>query len=88
MLFKAAESISEKVTENPENNNLAQGILKYCERVQKYPLSRLSSALHSFGTQTSTSLKVTSSACLKRARKGKIHVQPEAVKRRKVSLKE
>ena len=61
-------------------------MVKFCERVKKYKhqQSRISSALHTFASTSNMSLKVTASASLKRAKKGKIHVQPEAVKRRKV----
>ena len=63
--------------------DLCRGILKFCERAKKFPKSRLNSAFHSFGTETKTSLKVTSTLSLKKAKRGKIFVQPEAVKRRK-----
>lgn len=54
---------------------------------QKYKqqTSRLSNAFHSFASPSNSSLKVTATASLKRARKGKIHVQPGAVKRRKLA---
>ena len=74
------------ITEETNDDNLLKGIMKFCERVKKYKqqCSRLSSAFHSFASQSNTSLKITATASLKRARKGKIYVQPEAVKRRKL----
>lgn len=61
------------------------GLIKFIDRVKRYPKSRLCSALHSFGTSSGASnLKVTATAILKRAKRGKIGVQPAAVQRRKV----
>ena len=77
-------AIIETLRNNRENNNLKQGLLNYCDRAEKYADSRLSSAPHSFDVETNTNLKVTASACLKNAKRGKIHVQPEAAKRIKV----
>ena len=68
---------------NSENYNLMTGVMKFCQHVKKFPVSRLSTALHSFGVPSSTNLKVTATSVLKKARRGKIYVQPEAVKRRK-----
>ena len=45
---------------------------------------RLASAFHTFGSQQSDSLRNTASSIVKRVKRSKIHVQPEAVKRRKV----
>ena len=57
--------------------------MKFCERTSKFSTSRLKSALHNFGNESSTSLKVTATSSMKKMKKGKIFVQPEAVKRRK-----
>ena len=72
------------VEKNGDNLNFLRGVMKFCERAQKYPISRLENGLHNFGLNQSSSLKITAHASLKRARKGKIYVQPEAVKRRRV----
>ena len=65
------------------DTNFLRGVSKFCDRVNKFPHSRLSSALHSFGVDSSSSLKNTSTQSLDKKRKGKIFVQPQAVKRRK-----
>ena len=75
--------LEQVLTTNPGDSNVLQGILKFCDRAQKYPISRLSTALHNFGVPQSSSLKITATAVLKRAKKGKIFVQPGAVKRRR-----
>ena len=76
-------SLQNKIDTYVNDSNFLSGVMKFCERVQKFPLSRLSSSLHNFGAQSSASLKITATSTLKKARKGKIYVQPEAVKRRK-----
>lgn len=83
-MVEAHETLMEMI-ENTNDNNLLRGMAKFCERVKKYKhqKSRISSALHTFASTSNTSLRITASASLKRARKGKIYVQPEAVKRRK-----
>ena len=67
------------------NQNLMRGILKFANRVQQMPVSKLASCLHSFGAAAVTHSRVTASSIVKRAKRSKIHVQPEAVKRRKVA---
>ena len=82
-LRKTVILLEHRLERHCHDSNLLLGVSKLCERAQKYPNLRRSSALHSFGVQTSTSLKVTATSALKKARRGKIYVQPEAVKRRK-----
>ena len=82
-LQKTLSLLENKIETNSNDSNFLWGIAKFCERVEKFPLSKLSSSFHSFGVQSSTSLKVTATSTLNKARKGKIYVQPEAVKRRK-----
>ena len=83
-LHKTMTVFEKHLDNNPDKLNLLRGFVKFCDRAQKYPVSRLESALHNFGVETSASLKVNTSSTLKRVRKGKIYVQPEAVKRRRV----
>ena len=65
--------------------NLICGAIKFAERVRGMSNSRLASALHCFGSdKTSHSLK-TSKAAPRNAKRNKIKVQPEAVKRRKTA---
>ena len=73
-ILDTAEALIQKLRCNPDNNNLCQGLIKLWS-AQKYPISRLSSALHYFGVQTTTNMKVTATPCLKRAKRGKIHVK-------------
>ena len=73
-LQEALKVIEEKL--HTSNTNLMQGVLKFCKRVKSYQISRLSSALHTFGTQGKSSLKVTATSALKKAKR-------EAIKRRK-----
>lgn len=83
-LQKTFAMFEEKMATNSQNVAFLQGIAKFCNRAQTFPLTRLSTSLHNFGVQSSTSLKVTATSVLKKARRGKIYVQPEAVKRRKI----
>ena len=83
-LHKTMTVFEKHLDNNSDKLNVLRGFVKFCDRAQKYPVSRLESALHNFGVGTSASLKVNTSSILKRVRKGKIYVQPEAVKRRRV----
>ena len=82
-----ANQILNGIIDKTEERNLLRGMLKFCDRVKKYKgkSSRLSSSFNSFASQSNTSLKITATAVVRKARKGKIYVQPEAVKRRKVA---
>ena len=76
-LQKALSLLESKIETNCNDLNFLRGVDKFCERVViKFPLSKLSSSLHSFGVPYSTSLKVTATATLNKARKGQIYVQP------------
>ena len=66
-----------------EDQHFCRGILKFCDRTRKMSTGRLSSCLHTFGSTQVTSLRNTASSIVSKAKRGKIHVQPEAVKRRK-----
>ena len=83
-LRKAYAALINLVEQNEEDTNFLRGVIKFSERTQKYSSSRLCVALHNFGVPQSSSLKITASASLKRAKKGKIYVQPGSVTRRKV----
>ena len=65
------------------DQNYLRGIMTFSHRVTHMARSRLSSNLHSFGSTQFSSLRETANLVVKRAKRGKIHVQPEAVKRRK-----
>ena len=81
---EAAELLISKLMSS-DDSVYKYGLIKFADRVKKYPRSRLTSALHIFGTSSGASnLKVTATAILKRAKRGKIGVQPAAVQRRTV----
>ena len=64
-----------------------QGAIKFAKRVEKMTTNQITSALHQFGSCQYIRKKGHSftSTVVRRAQKRKIHVQPEAVKRRKKS---
>lgn len=67
------------------NQPRMRGIIKFADRLQSMTnlqSSRLEHALHTFGSSLTSATRITSSSIVKR--RGKIHVQPEAVKRRRV----
>ncbi len=66
------------------NQNFMRSILKFADRVQRMPTSRLASYFHTFGAKGVTHSRATATSIVRRAKRGKIHVQPEAVKRRKL----
>ena len=70
---------SKLLTNDP---SITSGIIKFSKRLVSIPTSRLGSALHAFDNKyiTSSSAKIIGT---KKAKKRKISVQPEAVKRRK-----
>ena len=59
-----------------------RGIIKFCERVESFPISKLASSFHSFGLPSATSATTTSKSILRKAKSRKIHVQPTSVQRR------
>ena len=65
--------------------NLISGAIKFAERVCGMSNSRLASALHCFGSDKSSYLLKTSKAATRNAKRNKIKVQPEAVKRRQTA---
>lgn len=81
-IAEAVNSIESRI--DASNQNFMRSILKFADRVQKMPLSKLTSCFHTFGAAGVTHSRVTTTSIVKRAKRGKIHVQPEAVKRRKL----
>ena len=61
-----------------------RGVLKFADRAKKMPTSKLTTCFHTFGSAGVCNTRLTATAIVKRAKRGKIHVQPESVKRRKV----
>ncbi len=67
------------------DQNLLKGLMKFAERVTKMPTSKLATSFHSFGTQAVFNTRLTTTSVVKKRKRGKIHVQPESVKRRRVA---
>ena len=59
-------------------------MMKISSRVEKLSKPKLSSCFHSFGSVDCHSARITTISSVKKARQGKIHVQPETVKLRKI----
>ena len=83
-LTRVHEVLDNVIEKRQNDPSFLRGFLTFCERVHKYQNqhSKLSSAFHSFGSTNYSSKKNTGSSLLKKTNKKKIHVQPEAVKRR------
>uniref|UniRef100_A0A7M5V903 SWIM-type domain-containing protein n=1 Tax=Clytia hemisphaerica TaxID=252671 RepID=A0A7M5V903_9CNID len=81
-LRKTKKYLITKIDSRENDQSLLNGIMTFCDRVQKYPTSRLTSLFHSFGSTMTTSRKITANSILKKAKRGKIFVQPGAVQRR------
>ena len=79
-------SLENKIDTCVNDSKFLSSVMKFCERVQKFPLSRLSSSLHNFGAQSSTSLKITATSTLKKARKGKILYNQRQLKAEKPKM--
>jgi hypothetical protein len=60
-----------------------RNVFKFTDRVKKMPRSKLTTCFHSFGAQGVYNTHLTANSIVKKRKRGKIHVQPEAVKRRK-----
>ena len=83
----ATASICQKLNEliGTNDQQVISGILKMNSRLQKMSNSQVTSALQCFGSQFTyvKSSQLSAKARLSKARRGRIHVQPEASKRRK-----
>ena len=66
-----------------DDQNFLKGVLKFTDRVKNMSKSKLTTALHSFGARGVYNTHLTTTSVVKKRKRGKIHVQPEAVKRRK-----
>ena len=67
------------------DQNFLRSVLKFADRAKKMPKSKLTSCFHSFGAAGVCHTRLTATSIVKKAKRGKIHVQPESVKRRKVA---
>lgn len=74
-----------QTTVDAADQNFMRGIMKFADRVKKMPKSKLTTGFHSFGAEGVYNTRLITTYIVKRRKRGKIHVQPEAVKRRKVS---
>lgn len=85
-LYKALESLERKLDNNESDQNFLRGVLKFADRAKKMPKSKLATCFHSFGAAGVCNTRLTATSIVKKAKKrGKIFVQPESVKRRKVA---
>ena len=66
-----------------DGQNFLKGVLKFTDRVKNMSKSKLTTALHSFGARGVYNTHLTTTSVVKKRKRGKIHVQPEAVKGRK-----
>lgn len=75
------------IEKNSNNREFLRGVSKFCSRVSKYEnqTSLLTSAFHTFGSDSYQRRKVTNTTQLKKRSGKKIKVQPEAVKRRRTA---
>jgi hypothetical protein len=67
------------------DQNFLRSVLKFADRAKKMPKSKLTSCFHSFGAAGVCHTCLTATSIVKKAKRGKIHVHPESVKRRKVA---
>ena len=82
-LDEVLKSLQNKLDESDQN--FLRGILKFADRAKKMPKSKLASCFHNFGAVGVSQTRATATSIVKKAKRGKIHIQPEAVKRRKLS---
>eukprot|EP00112_Aurelia_sp_Birch-Aquarium-sp1_P025484 Seg8481.1 transcript_id=Seg8481.1/GoldUCD/mRNA.D3Y31 product="hypothetical protein" protein_id=Seg8481.1/GoldUCD/D3Y31 len=82
----AVTSLKEKLTCNDQN--FLRGVVKFSQRMKSMPVSKLTSVFDTFGTLGVNSKRVTATSIVKHSKRGKIHVQPEAVKRGKLTASE
>ena len=86
----AEKSISDAMTSlkaklKCNDQNFLRGVVKFSQRMKTMPVSRLTSVFHTFGTLGVNSKRITATSIVKHSKRGKIHVQPEAVKRGKLT---
>ena len=79
----ALDYVKEKL--DAADQNLLKGLMKFAERVKKMPTSKLATSFHSFGTQAVLNTHLTTTSIVEKRKQGKIHVQPESAKRRRVT---
>lgn len=82
-LDEVLESLKSKLDESDQN--FLRSIVKFADRAKKMPKSRLSSCFHNFGAVGVSQTRLTATSIIKKAKRGKIYVQPESVKRRKLN---
>ena len=82
-LIDVAASIESRM--DVSNQNFLRSILKFANRVQCMPTSKLTNAFHTFGAKGVTHARATATSIVRKAKRGKIYVQPEAVTRRKLN---
>ena len=88
MVKNSSGSISRQVI--GADQNLLKGIMKFSSKVKSQSSAQLATALHCFGSlyksKSLSSKSSKSKSLIPRAKKGKINVQPEAIKHRRSGL--
>ena len=80
-LTESTNAIKAKIDES--NQNFLKRILKFANRANSMPVSKLTCAIHSFGAAGVNQSRATATSIVKRAKRQKKAVQLEDVKRRK-----
>ena len=83
-LKEALECLQNKVGLNATDQNFLRGVLKFSDRVKNMTKSKLTASLHCFGAEGVYNTHLTTTSAVKKRKRGTIHVQPEAVERRKL----
>jgi hypothetical protein len=82
-LDKMVGSLKKKL--DGSDQNLLGRVLKFADRAQNMQKSKLATCFHSFGAAGVYNARQTATSIVKKAKRGKIPVQPTAVARRKVA---
>lgn len=77
------ESLKSKVDES--DPNFLRSIVRFANCAKNMPKSRLSSFFHNFGAVGVFRTRLTATSVVRKAKRGKIYVQPDSVKRRKLN---
>jgi hypothetical protein len=72
-----------KANMDESNQDFLKSILKFVDRAKRLPVSTLTRSFHTFGATGVSHSRVTATPTVKRVKREKIFVQPEAVKQRK-----
>ena len=82
VLDQMVESLKKKL--DGTDQNFLTGVLKFADRARNMQKSKLTTCFHSFRAAGVYNTRLTATSVVKKAKRGKIPVQPTAVARRKV----